>query len=283
MGLPMARNLHRVGMLVTVYNRSPSKAKALAEETGCEAAGDLRSLGRQCDAVVLCVPADEDVLQVTEALSEVLGDGHLVLDCSTVKAATAQLAAQILSRCGAGFLDCPVSGGTEGARNATLAIMVGGEAADFVKARPILRALGKSVEHMGPSGAGQATKAVNQIMIGGINQAVTESLAFAQAEGLPLDKLIQIVGSGAAGNWFLEHRGATMVRREFPLGFKVNLHLKDLAICRDMAAQHGVWLATVEATLADYQRLLDQGFEDEDVSSLFRLKAALFDKKAAAD
>ena len=282
MGLPMARNLHRAGLLTAVHNRSPEKARALADETGCEAARDLGSLARLCDAVVMCVPADEDVLQVTEALTQAWSGDGLVIDCSTVKAETARRAAALLTRCGAGFLDCPVSGGTEGARNATLAIMVGGEPVHFTKARPVLSALGKSVELMGPTGAGQATKAVNQIMIAGINQAVTESLAFAQAEGLPLDKLIQIVGSGAAGNWFLEHRGPSMVRGEFPLGFKVTLHRKDLEICQDMAAQHGVRLPTVEMTLTHYKRLLQQAVEDEDISSLFRLKAALFDKKAAA-
>jgi len=165
MGLPMAHNLHRAGLLTAVYNRSPDKARALSDETGCEAASDLVSMARLCDAVVLCVPADEDVLQITDALSETWSGGGLVIDCSTVKAETARRAAQLLTRCGAGFLDCPVSGGTEGARNATLAIMVGGEPAHFTKAQPVLRALGKSVELMGPTGAGQATKAVNQIMI----------------------------------------------------------------------------------------------------------------------
>ena len=282
MGLPMARNLHRAGLLAAVYNRSPGKAQALAGETGCEAASDLQSLGRICDSVVLCVPADDDVIEATQSLSEVLGAGALVLDCSTVRAETARRAAEILAECGAGFLDCPVSGGTEGAKNGALAIMVGGDPAHFASAEPILAALGRSVELMGPTGAGQATKAVNQIMIAGINQAVTESLAFARAEGLPLDKLIQIVGSGAAGNWFLEHRGSTMVRGEFPLGFKVELHQKDLQICQDMAAEHGVRLPTVEMTLAHYGRLLEQVAEDEDISSLFRIKAAMFDKKPAA-
>ena len=283
MGDPMARNLHSAGLLAAVYNRSPGKAQLVAQQTHCEAARDLGAVARLCDAVVLCLPADADVLRAAETLSEHLAEGSLIMDCSTVNPATARRAEEILSRCGAGFLDCPVSGGTEGARNATLAIMVGGQASDFGRAEPVLRAMGKSVEHMGPVGAGQATKAINQIMIAGINQAVTESLAFAEAEDLPLDKLIDIVASGAAGNWFLDHRGTTMVRREYPLGFKVSLHHKDLEICQTMAAEHDVRLPLVEMTLKHYERLLAQGFVDEDISSLFRLKAALFDKKPAAD
>jgi 3-hydroxyisobutyrate dehydrogenase len=173
-------------------------------------------------------------------------------------------------------MDCPVSGGTEGARDGTLAIMCGGDEGDFARAQPILAALGKRIALMGPVGAGQATKAANQIAVAGAAQAVTEALAFAQAEGLPLDKVIETLGGGAAGSWFLARRGPTMVRGEFPLGFKVTLHQKDLGIVQAMAAAHGVRLPVVEMTRIHYDRLIEQGFGEEDISALFRLKRDLF-------
>ena len=278
MGYAMARNLHKAGLLAAVYNRSHAKAEALARETGCRAAADVAGLAALCDAVVLCVTADADVLAVVDALSPALKRGSLVLDCSTVSAATAREAAGRLGKHGIDFLDCPVSGGTEGAKNGTLAIMCGGEQLAFDRAEPLLKAMGKRWVLMGPAGAGQATKAVNQIAVAGIAQAVTEALAFAEAEGLPLDKVIEVVGNGAAGAWFLTHRGPAMVRQQFPLGFKVSLHDKDLKIVQEMAATRGVQLPVVEMTRVHYRRLMEQGHEDEDISALFRLKHALFKK-----
>ena len=236
----------------------------------------LDALGAQCDAVVLCVSADADVLACVEALSATLPAGALVIDCSTVSAATARAAAARLAERGVAFLDCPVSGGTEGARDGTLAIMCGGSDADFARAQPILGALGKRIALMGAVGAGQSTKAVNQIAVAGIAQAVTEALAFAQAEGLPLAKVIDVIGGGAAGCWFLNRRGPTMVKDEFPLGFKVGLHQKDLGIVQGMAATHGARLPVVEMTRIHYDRLIEQGHGDEDISALFRLKRGLF-------
>ncbi|HET7922890.1 MAG TPA: NAD(P)-dependent oxidoreductase [Gammaproteobacteria bacterium] len=276
MGYPMARNLHKAGLLAAVYNRTHAKADALAKETGCLAAKDLAELVSLCDAVVLCVSADQDVLDVVAELASHLKPGSLVVDCSTVSAATAREAAVRLTKHGVDFLDCPVSGGTEGAKHATLAMMCGGDEAVFQRAQPILTALGQRIVHMGPVGAGQATKAVNQIAVAGIAQAVTEALAFAEAEGLPLAKIIDVVGGGAAGSWFLSHRGPNMLRGEYPLGFKLSLHDKDLAIVQQMAAAHGVQLPVVEMTRVHYRRLMQDGHADEDISTLFRLKHALF-------
>lgn len=278
MGQPMALNLHKAGLLAAVYNRTRSKAEALAQETGCHAAASLAELAAHCEAVVTCVSADADLLEVAAALAPALKAGSLVLDCSTVSAATAREAAALFAKHGVGFLDCPVSGGTEGAKNASLAIMCGGDPAAFARAQPILSALGKRIVRMGPVGAGQSTKAVNQIAVAGIAQAVSEALAFAQAEGLPLDQVIDVVGSGAAGSWFLAHRGPNMVKQRFPLGFKVSLHDKDLRIVQQMAAAHGAQLPVVEMTRVHYRRLMEAGYSDEDISSLFRLKHALFSK-----
>jgi 3-hydroxyisobutyrate dehydrogenase len=275
MGLPMALNLHRAGLLVGAWNRTPGKAEALAAETGTTAAATPAALAAGCDVLVTCVSADADLLAVVDAVAPALPAGAVVVDCSTVAGATAREAAARLAAAGAGFLDCPVSGGTEGAVAGTLSIMVGGDESDLAQARPALEAMGANIVHMGPVGAGQAAKATNQIMVAGINQAVTEALAFGQAQGLPMDRLIAALEKGAAGNWFLSRRGPTMIRGEYPLGFKVALHAKDLEICRRMAGELGVKLPVVEMTLVHYERLAGASAE-EDISALFRLKSDMF-------
>ncbi len=282
MGRHMARNLHQNTLLSAVWNRTPDKASAFAAETGCPVAGDIEDLAKRSDIVVTCVSADADVLEIVDRLAAALPRGALVIDCSTVSATTARTAAQRLGSKGIDFLDCPVSGGVEGARDATLAIMVGGDPIAFERATPVLRALGRTVTLLGPSGAGQATKATNQIMCAGIIQAVAEAMAFARAEGLPLDKVIDTLGKGAGSSWYFVNRAPNMVRGSFPAGFRVRLHEKDLHICHDMAARHGVQLPVIEMTLLHYRRLIEQGFGDEDISSLFRLKAAMFDGAASS-
>ena len=279
MGLPMAVNLHRAGLLAAVWNRTPGKAEALAQETGCRAFATPEAVAEACDVIVICVSADRDVLEVVHAMAPRLSAGDIVIDCSTVDAETARRAAETLAGSGAGFLDCPVSGGTEGARLGTLSIMAGGEAALLERARPVLEAMGRTIMHLGPAGAGQAAKATNQVMVAGINQAVTEALAFGRSQGLPMDELIEALSGGAAANWFLSHRGPTMFRGEYPLGFKVNLHHKDLEICARMAANRGVKLPLVEMTRLHYERLIDRGYGDHDISSLYVLKEDLFQEE----
>jgi 3-hydroxyisobutyrate dehydrogenase len=277
MGMHMARNLHRAGLLGAVWNRSHEKAAALAGELGCQAPETLAALAGSVDAVVICVSADNDVLQVVSALVPQLRSGALVIDCSTVGSDTARKAAELIAPRSADFLDCPVSGGTEGARDATLAIMVGGSDEAFARARPLLAAMGKTVTHFGPTGAGQAAKATNQIMCAGIIEAVSEAMAFARAQGLPLEKLIETLGKGAGSSWYFVHRAPNMVRGSYPAGFRVRLHAKDLTICRDMAARFGVALPVVERMLAEYAELVARGYADEDISATYRLKAELFE------
>jgi 3-hydroxyisobutyrate dehydrogenase len=278
MGTHMARNLHRAGLLVAVWNRTPDKARALAAELKVDAPESLAALAAECEAVVICVSADADVLEVTRALAPALKHGALVLDCSTVGAETARQAAELLTAAGVDFLDCPVSGGVEGARDATLAIMVGGPPAAFERAQPILRALGRTITHFGPTGSGQAAKATNQIMCAGIIESVAEAMAFARAQGLPLDKLIDTLGKGAGSSWYFVHRAPNMARGAYPAGFRVRLHAKDLGICRDMAARFGVSLPVVERMLGEYAELVARGYGDEDISSTYRLKSELFER-----
>ncbi|TLY89301.1 MAG: NAD(P)-dependent oxidoreductase [Gammaproteobacteria bacterium] len=278
MGMHMARNLHRAGMLAAVWNRSAAKARTLASELNVAAPATLEQLAAGTDAVVSCVSADADVLEVARGLAPGMKSGALLLDCSTIGAESARQAAALLAPRGVEFLDCPVSGGVEGARDARLAIMAGGTPAGFERALPILSVLGRTITHFGPTGSGQAAKATNQIMCAGIIEAVAEAMAFARAQGLPLEKLIDTLGQGAGSSWYFVHRAPNMVRGSYPPGFRVRLHEKDLGICRDMAARFGVALPLVERMLAEYAELVARGYGDEDISATYRLKADLFER-----
>ncbi len=277
-GQGMAANLSRAGVLKQVYNRTESVAREFGSIYEVEVADSISALSLCCDVIFICVSRDEDVQEVVSEIAQAAKPGAVVIDTSTVSSATAQQLAKSLAEKNIHFLDAPVSGGVEGAKQGSLAMMVGGEETILEKVRPILEHIAKKIIYMGSAGAGQATKAVNQIMAAGINHAVTEALAFANAEELPIDKVIDVVGSGAAGNWFLTHRGASMVDGRFTPGFKLALHHKDLQICQKMATEHDVQLPVIEISLILYQRLMDQGFGDEDISCLFRQKQSLFAK-----
>lgn len=281
MGIPMAKNLHRAGLLHSVWNRSADKARALAAELGVAAPESLAEFAAALDVLVICVSADADVRAVVAGIAPALsrrsaGAQALVIDCSTVSADTARWAESHLAQHGARFLDAPVSGGVEGAQKATLAIMCGGKPETYEMARPVLAAMGKTIEYFGPAGSGQATKATNQIMCAGIIRACAEAMAFAEAHQLPLERVVNTLGAGAGSSWYFVHRAPNMVRGSYPAGFRVKLHAKDLGICRDMAARFGVHLPVVDAMLEEYAELIAQGHGDEDISATHRLKQALF-------
>ena len=268
MGLGMARNLARAGYLTAVYNRTATKTA----EFNVAAFQLPEELAAKVDIVLICVSADKDVLDIVEAITKTIKPGSIVVDMSTVSSETAKKAAAILAEKQVAFLDAPVSGRVEGAKNGTLAMMAGGDSNALEKAWPVLEAMTGRIMHMGATGSGQATKAVNQIMGAGINQAVTEALAFAQAQGLAMDKVIDVISGGASGNWFLQHRGSTMTQGTFAPGFKLALHHKDLKICQSMAAQTGVSISLTDMTVTDYEQLMIEGYGDEDISALYRLK-----------
>lgn len=271
MGAPMAGHLHARGLLVAVGNRTQARADALAKELGVAAPG-LAGIAASADVIALCVSADADVIGVVQALAPSLKKGSVVIDHSTVSPATAKRAASILADVGVAFLDAPVSGGVEGAKNGKLSVMVGGDAAVLERARPVLEAYGARITHMGAVGNGQATKAVNQVLVAGIAHAVTEGLALGEALGLEADSLIPTLAAGAAGNWFLDKRGATMLRNEFSVGFKLALLHKDLGIVRGIAMDAGTDRTIIEQSLADFAELMAQGYGDDDISALIRLK-----------
>ncbi len=271
MGAPMARHLHARGFLYGVCNRTVEKAIALADELGVRAAASIGDFG-ECDVVMLCVPQDADVLQSVNWLSATMRAGSVVIDHSTVAPDTAREAADRLFERGIGFLDAPVSGGVEGARNGRLSVMVGGEAEQLEAVRPALACYAARITHMGPSGAGQETKAVNQVLVAGIAQAVCEGLALADRLGLDSERLLPTLAAGAAGNWFLDKRGASMLIGQFAPGFKSAHLLKDLRIVRDMAATVGIRHPVIEQSLADYGELVAQGRGEEDTSALIDIK-----------
>jgi 3-hydroxyisobutyrate dehydrogenase len=278
MGAGIAGNLYRAGHLTRAWNRSAERGRNAAEQHGFALADSLEQAAGQAELVITAVSADADLREVCDRLATVMAAGSTVLDTSTVSSETAREIARRLEEHGIHFLDAPVSGGREGAEKGTLVMMVGGDAALLDRIRPVLEPISRKVVHMGPVGSGQATKAVNQIMCAGINQAVTEALAFGQRQGLDMDKVVDVVSGGAAGNWFVEHRGRSMTAGRFEPGFRVALHYKDLGICQQMAADAGVKLPVIEMTLVHYRRLMDQGHGDEDISALFRLKQKLFDE-----
>lgn len=276
MGAGIAGNLSRAGHLNHAWNRSPARGEAAAEEHGFALAESLEDAVAQAELAIVSVSADADLMVVCERIGDAMPAGGIVLDTSTVGVDTARQVAKQLAAHGIHFLDAPVSGGKEGAEKATMVMMIGGDRTVLDRIRPELDTISRKVVHMGEVGSGQATKAVNQIMGAGINQAVTEALAFGQHLGLDMDDVIDVVSSGASGNWFVEHRGKTMTRGNFEPGFRVALHHKDLGLCQKMLAADHVQLPMVEMTLVHYARLMAEGHGDEDISALYRLKRALF-------
>ncbi len=272
MGTHMARNLHRAGLLAGVWNRTRARADAFAAETAVIAPESPAALAAVCDTIVLCVSADADVREIVDRIDPALRPGQAIIDCSTIASRTARELAARLSARGVDFVDAPVSGGVEGARQGTLAIMCGGDAAVIERLRPVLGAMGRTVVRMGAAGAGQATKATNQILCAGVIQAVAQAMAFAKAEELPLERVIEVLRQGAGASWYFEHRAPYMAEGRYPPGFRVALHAKDLRICREMAAARGLELSVIDDVLAAYDRLIQAGSGDEDISAIFRLQ-----------
>jgi 3-hydroxyisobutyrate dehydrogenase len=271
MGWAMAGHIKRAGLLEGVANRSAEKAQTFATEHGVSAATP-GELAKTCNAIVLCVSYDADVLNVTRDIAAHAQSGTIVIDHSTVSSTTAKAAREIMRAAGGDFLDAPVSGGVEGAKNGKLSIMVGGDADALARVRPVLDAYAARVSHMGGIGAGQNTKAVNQVLIAGIMHGMGEGLALAEALGLDPGALMATLTSGAATSWYLEKRGASALRNEFNVGFKLALMHKDLLIGHALAAAAGTVHEMIDKTLADYATLMAQGHGDEDVSAMIRLK-----------
>ncbi len=282
MGRPMARNLKDHGLLIGVKNRTEGKALAIRNELGLPEFEDDEEMFSQADCVLTCVAADDDLKAVVNDFIDYLKPGSVVIDCSTVSPNTARTLADDLASKGISFMDAPVSGGVEGAKKGSLSIMVGADREQYKRASDVFAAIGSQITHMGRVGQGQSTKAVNQVMVAGVAQAVCTALAFAENCNLDMKKTIEVLSAGAAGNWFLDNRGMTMVNDEFKVGFKLNLLLKDLKICQSTAAEMDASLPLVNDSIEDYAQLIEMEHSDEDISALIRLKRMLFSPEGGA-
>ena len=270
MGAPMAANLLTSDFEPIVHNRTRAKEEPLAE-AGARRALDPRAAA-DADIVITMVKADAEVEEVLLGPNGVVAGarpGTLVVDMSTIDPTSARSFAERLARSDIHMLDGPVSGGTEGAEKGTLSIFVGGDERQLGSARPVLEALGSTVTYFGPNGSGQLAKAVNQIIVGGTFMAVAEGLAFALEAGLTDgDKLISALSAGAASSWALENRGRRIVKGEYPLGFRVSLHRKDLRIALEEASRLGIGLPASELVLRLEDALIEAGHGDLDLSGL---------------
>ena len=272
MGAAMAANVARAGFPLTVWNRTPGKA-AQAVSAGAVEALSPSAVASAAEFVVICVsdtPDVEAVLFGANGLAAGLAEGSLVIDCSTIAPGATREFAERLAGRGIAFVDAPVSGGSEGALKGTLTIMVGGVAADVERARPVLEAMGSSITHMGPVGAGQTTKAVNQVILSGVYLGVAEGMVLAMKSGLDATQVAEALKGGAAGSWVLENRAGRMIDDEYPLGFRIALHLKDLSIALEQAREVGAALP-ISAMAAQIEAgLVAQGHGDDDNSALAR-------------
>ncbi|MCC5806095.1 MAG: NAD(P)-dependent oxidoreductase [Opitutales bacterium] len=242
MGAGMARNLHKAGFPLTVWNRTRERTRPLAEE-GIAVSESVRALAEASAVVILCLGDTPDVEAVLFGEGgAACGDaaGKLFIDCSTISPEATKAIAARLTEHGAAFLDAPVSGGSEGAAKGTLSIMVGGAAEDVRRARPAFEAMGRTVTHVGPHGAGQMVKLVNQILVAGSMLAMGEALNFARAGGLDLETTLAAVKDGAAGSWTLSNRGPQVIAEDWRPGFTIDLQLKDLRLVRETADALGV-------------------------------------------
>jgi len=273
MGAPMAANLVAAGFDVTGYNRSPHKVEGLVTAGGRRA----ESIADACsgaDVVITMLPDSPDVESVVLGGDGVLATtrpGAVLIDMSTIRPDVARTLAETAGRHDVGFLDAPVSGGEQGAIDATLSIMVGGDTDTFASMRPVLDALGSTIVHVGPAGSGQTVKAANQLMVAGIIELVAEALVFLDAHGVDRDRAVDVLSGGLAGSAVLDRKAPAMLRRDFTPGFRVDLHHKDLGIVAAAAREAGVAtpLGSLAATLMASARA--QGHGSLDHSALLLL------------
>jgi 3-hydroxyisobutyrate dehydrogenase len=272
MGVGMSLNILKAGHEVTVHNRTREKEEQVANQ-GAGRAESPKAAAQGAEIIVTMVSDTPDVEEVVLGTSGVIhgaSEGSIVIDMSTISPAATRQMAEELGKRGIKMLDAPVSGGPEGAQKGTLAIMVGGDAVDFDKALPILDAMGKTVTHVGPIGAGQITKAINQIIISGTYLSVAEGLTLGMKAGLEMEKVIQAISGGAASSWVLHNRGINVVNNSYPLGFRVKLHHKDLRIALDTARELGTTLPATALVAQIENGLIARGFGDDDVSAIGR-------------
>jgi 3-hydroxyisobutyrate dehydrogenase len=273
MGAAMAANLVRAGFEVRVWNRTPGRAADLLDLGATEAA-DPAALAAVSQVVVVCVsdtPHVEEVLFGQRGIAEGARPGTVVVDCSTISPSATRDFATRLAAGGVALVDAPVTGGSEGARKGTLSILVGGDPADVERVRPVLDAMGTTITHFGPVGSGQVAKAVNQVVIATGYLSVAEGLVLAMKAGLDPEQVVTALSGGVAASWILTNRSGRMIENDYPLGFRVALHRKDLAIALALAREIGVSLPGSSLVAALEDGLIARGHGEDDQSSIARV------------
>jgi 2-hydroxy-3-oxopropionate reductase len=273
MGMPMAHNLMEAGYELTVHNRSPEKAEELGKE-GATVAASPREVAEKSDVVITMLPDSPQVREVVadeNGVLEGISEGALLIDMSTISPVVTEELAEAVKEKGASMLDAPVSGGDVGAIEGTLSIMVGGEEADFERAKPLFEAMGKTITHVGPVGAGQVTKAANQVVVALTIEAVSEALVLGSAGGVSPEKILDVLSGGLAANKVMEVKREKFLSHKFDPGFRSELHHKDLGIALAAGREYGVVLpvtAIVDQMLLSMRR---KGWGGEDHSALLRI------------
>ena len=268
MGYPMAGHLQAKGHSVTVYNRTTSKAEAWAKQHGGTFGKTVEDAVINADVVLMCVGNDKDLIEVGGAALAAMKPGTILVDHTTASADVARQLYEGARGKGIQFIDAPVSGGQAGAEKGQLTVMCGGDQAAFDAAKPVVDCFAKATTLMGPSGAGQLTKMVNQICIAGLVQALSEGLAFAEKAGLDGSLVLEVISKGAAQSWQMENRGKTMLKREFDFGFAVDWMRKDLGICMEEAGRNGARLPLTALIDQFYGEVQAAGGKRFDTSSL---------------
>ncbi|MFY9626531.1 MAG: NAD(P)-dependent oxidoreductase [Methylocystis sp.] len=271
MGFPVAGHLARAGCAVTVYNRTPAKAQKFVEMFPARAAPTPRDAAQGADFVFCCVGNDDDLRSVTLGENGAFAGmrpGAIFVDHTTASARVARELFSAAQGLDFGFVDAPVSGGQAGAENGALTVMCGGAPEDYAKAEPVIASYARACRLMGPSGAGQLTKMVNQITIAGLIQSLSEALHFAECAGLDALAVVDLIKNGAAQSWQMENRAATMLTGEFDHGFAVEWMRKDLAICLDEARRNGAQLPVAALVDQFYGEVEKIGGKRWDTSSL---------------
>ena len=277
MGFPMAGHLAKKGHQVTVWNRTTAKAADWAAKNGGKSAGSPAEAARGADCVMVCVGNDDDLRSVVlgpQGAFAGMAKGAILVDHTTASADVARELAAIAAGKGIGFLDAPVSGGQAGAENGALTVMVGGDAATYAKAEPVIAAYARMQRLLGPVGSGQLAKMMNQICIAGIVQGLSEAMAFGRAAGLDCKAVVDVISKGAAQSWQMENRAATMVDGKYEFGFAVDWMRKDLGICLAEARRNGSTLPLTAMVDQFYGEVQQMGGSRWDTSSLIaRLEA----------
>ena len=271
MGFPMAGHLKAKGYDVVVYNRTGAKAEQWVQKHGGKSAPTPAAAAKDADFVMTMVGNDDDVLAVTTGKDGVLAamkKGAILVDHTTASADVARKVFAAAKAKGIDFIDAPVSGGQAGAENGKLTVMCGGEPGPFERAKPVMDSYGRAVTLLGPAGAGQLTKMVNQICIAGLVQALSEGIAFAEKAGLPVETVLDVISKGAAQSWQMENRGKTMHARKFDFGFAVDWMRKDLGIAMAEAKRNGAKLPVTEIVDKFYGDVQKSGGSRYDTSSL---------------